>query len=204
MPEYTDIHTFCHEGLTALPDDYYTAHNTNCDICQETGTESCEPGGCAICSASVVRITNCHHIYHKGCLIVWIIRSLSDHGLATCPLCRATLVTRPQEVRLYTHENSTYEHIRQRLPQALLDEIEELNSRHRTDAEQYQLARKVIELAVIMIHLRMDVDRDVIHSMVEYILEYEKSHPLHWRSLSHRVSRWWSNAKVRSRQLLGL
>jgi hypothetical protein len=204
MPKYTDIHTFCHEGLTALPDDYYTARNTKCDICQETNTELCKPDGCAACSASIVRINHCHHIFHKDCLTMWIIRSLSDNGVATCPLCRATLVIRPQEVQLYIHANSTDEHMRQRLPQALLEEIEELNSRHRTDAEQYILAQKVIELAVIMIHLRMDVDWDVINSMSAYMAEYEKAHPLHWRSLSSRIFWWWYDVKVRSRQLLGL
>jgi len=44
---------------------------------------------CAVCLNGVERheeiriLTNCSHIFHRGCLDKWV-----DHGQRTCPLCR--------------------------------------------------------------------------------------------------------------------
>ncbi|XP_072956990.1 brassinosteroid-responsive RING protein 1-like [Typha angustifolia] len=55
------------------------------------------PGdGCAVClsdferSEEVRRLSNCRHVFHRGCLDRWI-----GHEQRTCPLCRALLV--PEE-----------------------------------------------------------------------------------------------------------
>ncbi|KAK1261706.1 E3 ubiquitin-protein ligase RHA2A [Acorus gramineus] len=48
---------------------------------------------CAVClyefegGEEVRRLTNCRHIFHKGCLDRWM-----DHDQRTCPLCRTPLI----------------------------------------------------------------------------------------------------------------
>jgi RING-H2 zinc finger protein RHA1 len=50
-------------------------------------------GDCAVClcgiggSDEVHRLTNCRHVFHRGCLDRWM-----DHDQRTCPLCRAPLI----------------------------------------------------------------------------------------------------------------
>jgi hypothetical protein len=129
--------------------------------------------------------------------------SMNKHGIATCPMCRATLVTHSLESTLYTHANRTDEHMRQRLPHELLTEIDELVSRHhRTNAEQYELSRKVINVATVMFSLDMDVDLDIVAGFEAFVEEYEKAHRI--RILPARVLDTWRRVKDRSRGLRGL
>jgi RING-H2 zinc finger protein RHA1 len=50
-------------------------------------------GDCAVCLCDigggdeVRRLTNCRHVFHRGCLDRWM-----DHDQRTCPLCRAPLI----------------------------------------------------------------------------------------------------------------
>ncbi|WOK98741.1 E3 ubiquitin-protein ligase [Canna indica] len=51
--------------------------------------------GCAVCLCEfergdeVRRLSNCRHVFHRGCLDRWVI----EHEQSTCPLCRTQLVT---------------------------------------------------------------------------------------------------------------
>ncbi|XP_042394145.1 brassinosteroid-responsive RING protein 1-like [Zingiber officinale] len=48
--------------------------------------------GCAIClcefeqGEAVRKLSDCRHVFHRGCLDRWV-----EHGRSTCPLCRAPL-----------------------------------------------------------------------------------------------------------------
>ncbi|KAG6507477.1 brassinosteroid-responsive RING protein 1-like [Zingiber officinale] len=50
--------------------------------------------GCAIClcefeqGEAVRKLSDCRHVFHRGCLDRWV-----EHGRSTCPLCRAPLVS---------------------------------------------------------------------------------------------------------------
>ncbi|KAM0834936.1 hypothetical protein ACQ4PT_063268 [Festuca glaucescens] len=50
-------------------------------------------GDCAVCLSGiggrdeVRRLSNCRHVFHKGCLDRWM-----EHDQRTCPLCRAPLI----------------------------------------------------------------------------------------------------------------
>lgn len=55
-------------------------------------------GGCAVClyefeaAEEVRRLSNCRHVFHRGCLDRWL-----EHEQCTCPLCRTPLL--PEEMR---------------------------------------------------------------------------------------------------------
>ncbi|XP_074559661.1 brassinosteroid-responsive RING protein 1-like, partial [Curcuma longa] len=55
--------------------------------------------GCVVClcefeaEAEVRRLTNCRHVFHRGCLDRWL-----EHGPGTCPLCRAPLLPEAAKV----------------------------------------------------------------------------------------------------------
>ncbi|TVT99696.1 hypothetical protein EJB05_54895, partial [Eragrostis curvula] len=54
---------------------------------------ACADEDCAVCLSGigggdeVRRLTNCRHVFHRGCLDRWM-----DHDQRTCPLCRAPLI----------------------------------------------------------------------------------------------------------------
>uniref|UniRef100_A0ACD5USS3 Uncharacterized protein n=1 Tax=Avena sativa TaxID=4498 RepID=A0ACD5USS3_AVESA len=59
-----------------------------------TSSPSCVVGGdCAVCLCGiggrdeVRRLSNCRHVFHRGCLDRWM-----EHDQRTCPLCRAPLI----------------------------------------------------------------------------------------------------------------
>ncbi|KAG8059868.1 hypothetical protein GUJ93_ZPchr0002g25982 [Zizania palustris] len=53
----------------------------------------CRDGDCAVCLSGigggdeVRRLSNCRHVFHRGCLDRWMA-----HEQRTCPLCRAQLI----------------------------------------------------------------------------------------------------------------
>ncbi|KAK3143912.1 hypothetical protein QOZ80_4AG0306540 [Eleusine coracana subsp. coracana] len=57
------------------------------ELCSESASD------CAVCLCGigggdeVRRLTNCRHVFHRGCLDRWM-----DHDQRTCPLCRAPLI----------------------------------------------------------------------------------------------------------------
>lgn len=59
-----------------------------------SSSSSCVVGGdCAVCLSGiggrdeVRRLSNCRHVFHRGCLDRWM-----EHDQRTCPLCRAPLI----------------------------------------------------------------------------------------------------------------
>ncbi|CAL9766916.1 unnamed protein product [Musa acuminata subsp. burmannicoides] len=64
--------------------------------------------GCAVCLCElehgdeVRRLSNCRHVFHRGCLDRWV-----EHDQSTCPLCRAPLV--PVEMRWASATDSYYD-----------------------------------------------------------------------------------------------
>ncbi|XP_009392246.2 brassinosteroid-responsive RING protein 1-like [Musa acuminata AAA Group] len=56
-------------------------------------------GSCVVClydfeaSEEVRRLSNCRHVFHRGCLDRWL-----EHDQRTCPLCRTPLV--PEEMQV--------------------------------------------------------------------------------------------------------
>uniref|UniRef100_J3M0N5 RING-type domain-containing protein n=2 Tax=Oryza brachyantha TaxID=4533 RepID=J3M0N5_ORYBR len=54
----------------------------------------CGGGDCAVCLSGigggdeVRRLTNCRHVFHRGCLDRW----MEHDDQRTCPLCRAPLI----------------------------------------------------------------------------------------------------------------
>ncbi|XP_062185572.1 brassinosteroid-responsive RING protein 1-like [Phragmites australis] len=54
---------------------------------------ACVSGDCAVCLSGigggdeVRRLSNCRHVFHRGCLDRWM-----EHDQRTCPLCRAPLI----------------------------------------------------------------------------------------------------------------
>lgn len=56
---------------------------------------------CAVCLNSVERheeiriLTNCSHIFHRGCLDKWV-----DHDQRTCPLCRSPFLSNDTETEM--------------------------------------------------------------------------------------------------------
>ncbi|KAJ6829845.1 putative RING-H2 zinc finger protein RHA1a [Iris pallida] len=60
--------------------------------------EAEEEENCAVClyeleaADEVRRLSNCRHVFHKGCLDRWM-----DHDQRTCPLCRTPLI--PDEMQ---------------------------------------------------------------------------------------------------------
>ncbi|CAM0903227.1 unnamed protein product [Alopecurus aequalis] len=60
----------------------------------DSASPSCVVGGdCAVCLSGiggrdeVRRLSNCRHVFHRGCLDRWM-----EHDQRTCPLCRAPLI----------------------------------------------------------------------------------------------------------------
>ncbi|THU44952.1 hypothetical protein C4D60_Mb02t12790 [Musa balbisiana] len=64
--------------------------------------------GCAVCLCElehgdeVRRLSNCRHVFHRGCLDRWV-----EHDQSTCPLCRAPLV--PVVMRWASATDSYYD-----------------------------------------------------------------------------------------------
>ncbi|WOL07119.1 E3 ubiquitin-protein ligase [Canna indica] len=58
----------------------------------------CVGGSCAVClyefkaAEEVRRMSNCRHVFHRGCLDRWL-----EHDQSTCPLCRTPLL--PEEMQ---------------------------------------------------------------------------------------------------------
>ena len=69
--------------------------NAGAGTCKESDSE------CAIClncieeRHEVRELGNCCHVFHKGCIDVWM-----DQGQVTCPLCRSKLLPSDQEMKL--------------------------------------------------------------------------------------------------------
>jgi hypothetical protein len=58
-------------------------YDTFCSICQHYITRV----------SSVYKPENCSHCYHWPCLLQWILTTIMDGSLPTCPLCQTCITT---------------------------------------------------------------------------------------------------------------
>lgn len=171
MTEFGTISTFFHLGVSILPNDYYITNNTECDICQEGDNAGNEP-----CSASVVQIRQCRHIFHNVCLAEWMVRSFTDNGSATCPMCRAVLVRDPD---LDHRENSgaalghtVHDFLQERLAQIMTHNPQ-------TPSEEYKQAKEIVLIAEAMLRfLDFHIDPVFLRTAMIFVEDYEATHPL--------------------------
>jgi RING-H2 zinc finger protein RHA1 len=59
------------------------ASSLSCVVGGDCAVCLCDVGGCD----EVRRLSNCRHVFHRGCLDRWM-----EHDQRTCPLCRAPLI----------------------------------------------------------------------------------------------------------------
>jgi hypothetical protein len=169
MATYTDIDSFFCMGVAVLNDNYYILHNERCDICQEENDDvPLTASGSSIASTPIIKINSCGHIFHKPCLQTWLISTRSKLHDATCPMCRALLVTAP-------HPSLEIDHLANELRESHRLLIELLNSLLPiTVDEAYEYAKQLVALAATLDE-RMGVTTlsESVAGMVAYIDEYE-------------------------------
>jgi hypothetical protein len=167
MTPYTNLDSFFYAGVSTLSNDHYTTNNKQCDICQEadappTAANSSTP------SASIVKIKSCAHIYHKHCLQTWIMSRRSKLRDATCPMCRAPLVTAPQPSQEIDRLASELRERHQLLATLLNDLLPT------TVDEAYEYAQEVVALAATVDErMGVNVVSESVSGMSAYVDEYE-------------------------------
>jgi hypothetical protein len=185
MTTYPNIDSFFYAGVTALSDDYYTTNNEHCDICQEADAPSAAANS-STSSASVVKIKSCAHIYHKHCLQTWIMSTRSKLRDATCPMCRALLVTAPQpsqEIDRLANELRE----RHRVLAALLNDLLPT-----TVDEAYEYAQEVVALAATVDErMGVNVVSESVSGMSAYVDEYEALQAAEQAGVKAWMQRTW-------------
>lgn len=91
----TDIHKYvCNVGNGADNSDNPDAdkrsepqNSETCSICMEHMMAPAKTEVDELRGESIVRIRNCSHVYHFGCIKQWLVQN------ATCPLCKCDVTT---------------------------------------------------------------------------------------------------------------
>ncbi|KAF2845916.1 hypothetical protein T440DRAFT_482948 [Plenodomus tracheiphilus IPT5] len=99
--DMSGIIPFFQNAVTNLPDDYYTKHHQNCDICREVGEADVADDSIdlnTIALTAVVKVNHCGHVFHKACLHLWLKsqringRTGGGEKAGSCPKCRGVLI----------------------------------------------------------------------------------------------------------------
>ena len=200
MTTYTDIDSFFHGGVIRFPNDYYLAHNTECNICQDAEiTNATEmTTNVLVPSTTIVKVETCSHIFHKVCLHEWLISARSSKHEATCPMCRAVLLTNPESE---TSLDSPDEQLRQSL-QARVDRLNEQTPQ--SAAERYEHAQEFITIVAAMhSSLGLDVHADILVGLIAFMDAYEADVAVQPQSVDidiwSRLRRRWNGISGRNR-----